>query len=98
MLLTLNDLQYYYNYYHCLMAVVCIVEVSHYVSYGHKLPDKAHSGGRDQNSYIPTFGLASSPGHSHVFNVTKRGSGLGTRLPLASVTSLRTMLILVTRH
>ena len=51
-----------------LMAVVYRVEVSHYVSYGHKLPDKAHSGGRDQNSY----------------------------LPLASVTSLRTMLILVT--
>ena len=52
------------------MAVVCIVEVSHYVSYDHKLLDKAHSGGQDQNSY----------------------------LPLASVTSLRTMLTLVNRH
>ena len=41
-------------YYHCLMAVVCIVEVSHYVNYGHNLIVDG------RNSYLPLASVTRS--------------------------------------
>ena len=38
------------------------------------------------NNYLTVFGVASSPGHSHVFNVTRRkGGGPGARAHVSDV-------------